>query len=91
MDYNKPMAVQTSTARTSAADLQRSMEHPSEDFIRRYAFEVFGDRSRTGDWLGSEIPALGNATPESLLKSTVDDDLRRVLTVLVQIDYGVVS
>lgn len=67
------------------------MEHPSEDFIRHYAFEVFGDRNRTEDWLRSQIPALGNATPESLLKSTVDDSLRRVLSVLVQIDYGVVS
>ena len=67
------------------------MEHPSEGFIRCYALEVFGEPSRTADWLRSEIPALGNATPESLLKSTVDDDLRRVLTVLLQIDYGVVS
>ena len=67
------------------------MEHPSEDFIRRYAFEVFGDQKRTEDWLRSQIPTLGNATPESLLKSNVDDNLRRVLSVLVQIDYGVVS
>ena len=67
------------------------MDHPSEDFIRHYAFEVFGDRNRTGDWLRSPIPALDNATPESLLKSTIDDCLRRVLSVLIQIDYGVVS
>jgi uncharacterized protein (DUF2384 family) len=85
------MAVQISTARTTAAELQYAMEHPSEAFIRHYAIEVFGDRNRAEDWLSSEIPALGNSSPESLLKSNVDESLRGVLSALVQIDYGVVS
>ncbi len=91
MEYIEVVAVQISAACTSAADLQFSIEHPSEDFIRHYASEVFVDQHRTKAWLRSPIPTLGNATPESLLKSTVDENLRRVLTVLIQIDYGVVS
>ena len=85
------MAEQTTAARTSAAELQLSMEHPSEMFIRQYALEVFGDENRTKNWLKSEILALGGTTPESLLGSAEDEHLRRVLSVLVQIDYGVVA
>jgi uncharacterized protein (DUF2384 family) len=67
------------------------MERPTEAFIRQYAVEVFGDRNRAEDWLRSETPALGNSTPESLLKSNADESLRGVLGALAQIDYGVVS
>jgi len=67
------------------------MEHPCETFIRHYAVKLFGDRNRAEDWLRSEIPVLGNSSPESLLKSCVDESLRGVLSALVQIDYGVVS
>ena len=83
------MAVQTAQARTSAAELQTYMEHPSEAFIRKYALEVFGEPVRTGMWLTSEIPALGNATPDRLLSSNDDGSLRRVPGTLIQIDYGV--
>jgi uncharacterized protein (DUF2384 family) len=85
------MAVQTSTARTSAPELQLYMEHPSEALIRQYAFEVFGDSAKTEDWLRNEIASLGNITPETLLTSGDPESLRRVLGVLIQIDYGVVS
>jgi uncharacterized protein (DUF2384 family) len=85
------MPAKISTGFTTAAELQCAMERPVEAFIRQYAVEVFGDRNRAEDWLRSEIPALGNSTPESLLKSNVDESLRGVLTALIQIDYGVVS
>ena len=85
------MVVQTSLARTSAPELQLYMEYPCEVSIRQYAFEVFGDPAKTQDWLSSEIPSLGNSTPESLLTCGDPESLRRVLGVLVQIDYGVVS
>ena len=83
------MAVKTSTARTSAADLQLAMENPSEIFVRRYALEVFGEQILTDQWLEVKVPALGNESPDTLLKSAVDENLRRVLAVLVQLDYGV--
>ena len=79
MEYNKTMAVQMAIARTSAAELQVLVEHPSEPAIREYAFEVFGDQDRAEEWLNSE------------LRSSEDESLRRVLKSLIQIDYGVIA
>lgn len=56
------MAVQMAIARTSAAELQVLVEHPSEPAIREYATEVFGDRDRAAEWFDSEIPSLGFET-----------------------------
>ena len=83
MEYNKTMAVQMAIARTSAAELQLLVEHPSEPAIREYAFEVFGDQDRAEEWLNSEVN-------RSDLRSSEDESLRRVLKSLIQIDYGVI-
>ena len=83
MEYNKTMAVQMAIARTSAAELQVLVEHPSESAIREYAFEVFGDQDRAEEWLNSEVN-------RSDLRSSEDESLRRVLKSLIQIDYGVI-
>ncbi len=91
MDYTKSMAVQMALSPVEAPELQLMVEHPREDFIRRYAAQVMGDGRRTEVWLHSEIPSLGFATPESLLQSTAEESLRRVLKVLIQIDYGVIG
>ena len=71
-------------ARTSAAELQVLVEHPSEPAIREYAFEVFGDQDRAEEWLNSEVN-------RSELRSSEDESLRRVLKSLIQIDYGVIA
>ena len=84
MEYNKAMAVQMAIARTSAAELQLLVEHPSEPAIREYAFEVFGDQDRAEEWLNNEVNS-------SELRSSEDESLRRVLKSLIQIDYGVIA
>ena len=89
MDYNKSMAVQMAIARTSAAELQVLVEHPSEPAIREYAIDVFGDADRAEEWIQSEIPSLGGKSPASLLGTAEDESLRRVIKTLIQIDYGV--
>ena len=71
-------------ARTSAAELQLLVEHPSEPAIREYAFEVFGDQDRAEEWLNNEVNS-------SELRSSEDESLRRVLKSLIQIDYGVIA
>ncbi len=85
------MAVKTSLARTSAAELEMMMQYPSESRIRAYAAELFGDADRAHQWLTGDVPSLDNQTPEILLRSNDPEDLRRVLAVLVQIDYGVIA
>ncbi len=84
MEYTKAMAVQMAIARTSAAELQVMVEHPSEPAIREYAFEVFGDQERAEEWLSSELSS-------SELRTTEDESLRRVLKSLIQIDFGVIA
>ena len=91
MDYNKTMAVQMALSPVDAPELQLMVEHPREDFIRRYAAQVLGDGRRSDAWLHSESPSLGFATPESLLQSSDQESLRRVLKALIQIDYGVIG
>ena len=91
MDYNKAMAVQMAMSPVDAPELQLMVEHPREDVIRRYAAQVLGDGRRSEAWLHSEIPSLGFLTPESLLQSSDQDSLRRVLKALIQIDYGVIG
>jgi len=83
------MAVQMAIARTSAAELQVLVEHPSEPAIREYATEVFGDRDRAAEWFYSEIPGLAFETSGALVTSADEESLRRVLKTLIQIDYGV--
>ena len=91
MDYNKTMAVQMALSPVDAPELQLMVEYPREDVIRRYSAQVLGDGRRSEAWLNSEIPSLGFATPESLLQSADQESLRRVLKVLIQIDYGVIG
>ena len=91
MDYNKTMAVQMALSPVDAPELQLMVEHPREDFIRRYSAQVLGDGRSSEAWLHSEIPSLGFATPESLLQLADQESLRRVLKVLIQIDYGVIG
>lgn len=67
------------------------MQYPSEARIRAYAEEVFGDPVRSQEWLAGDVPSLHHQTPEILLRSHDPEGLRRVLAVLVQIDYGVVA
>ena len=91
MDYNKAMAVQMAMSPVDAPELQLMVEHPREDLIRRYAAQVLGGGRRSEAWLHSEIPSLGFVTPESLLQSTDQESLRRVLKALIQRDYGVIG
>jgi len=71
MAYNSDMAVQMAIARTSAAELQALVEHPSEPAIREYAIEVFGDADRAEEWFLGQIPSLGYVSPKSLLSGSV--------------------
>lgn len=91
MPYNKSMAVQAAFAPIDAPEIQLMRDHPTDEFIRRYAAQVLGDAKQGQVWLDSEIPSLGFATPSSLLEAGDDASLRRVLKVLVQIDYGVIG
>ena len=91
MPYNETMATQMAVVPINAQELQLMREHPSEEFVRRYAAQVLGDANRSQVWLDSEIPALGLATPTSLLQAGDEASLRRVLKVLVRLDYGVIG
>ena len=83
------MAVGRRLGRTSDAELEYAKEHPTPAFVYQYAREVLDDPVRTQAWLEAPLGLLGNVTPQSLLNSGSDDNLRRVLAVLIQLDYGV--
>ena len=76
---------------TSAEQLAAQLEHPTADAIWDRALEVFGDEAKARSWMRTPREVFGGRTPEELSASGDAAEQRRVLQVLVRIDYGVFS
>ncbi len=85
------MASLRGSAPTPPEQLAAALDHPSPSAIRNYALEVFGDHAKARSWMNTPRDILGGRTPEDLLTTGDAAEQRRVLEILVRIDYGVFS
>jgi uncharacterized protein (DUF2384 family) len=76
---------------TSPEHLAQQLQHPSVGAIWSRAAEVFGDEEKARSWMTSGRDIFGGHSPEELVSSADPAQLRRVLEVLIRIDYGVFS
>lgn len=77
----------TSTAEQLAAELA----HPTANAVWNRALEVFGDEAKARSWMRTARDLFDGWTPEDLVNSGDAARQRRVLEILIRIDYGVFS
>jgi len=71
--------------------LAEQLEHPSAHAIWNRALEVFGDPIKARSWMDTPRDIFGGRSPQDLAVSGDAGEQRRVLEVLIRIDYGVFS
>jgi uncharacterized protein (DUF2384 family) len=76
---------------TGPKQLERQLQHPTAEAIWTRAVEVFGDEAKARRWLTSNREIFDGHSPEELITTSEPGQLRRVLEVLIRIDYGVFS
>ena len=76
---------------TPAEQMAAELEHPSANVIWKRAFEVFGDEVKAHSWMNAPRDIFGGRSPQDLVGTGDPDEQRRVLQVLIRIDYGVFS
>jgi uncharacterized protein (DUF2384 family) len=76
---------------TPAGELAGQLEHPSANSIWSRALEVFGDETKARSWMDSPRDIFGGRSPQDLAATGNAAEQRRVLEVLLRIDYGVFS
>ncbi len=76
---------------TPADQLAAQLEHPNANAIWDRALEVFGDEAKARRWMDAPRDIFGGRSPQDLVATGQAADQRRVLEVLLRIDYGVFS
>jgi uncharacterized protein (DUF2384 family) len=76
---------------TEAEQLSDAMAHPDANSIWVRALDTFGDESKARHWMNSPRDIFDGRSPKQLVETNDPDEQRRVLTVLIRIDYGVFS
>jgi len=79
------------TTPTPADQLAAQLAHPNAQAIWTRAVEVFGDESKAQSWMNTPRDIFWGQTPEALVATGNTDAQRRVLEILLRIDYGVFS
>lgn len=85
------MSLHGPLAAASAEQFAEELAHPDPNSIRNRAVEIFGDESKARSWLNTPRDLLNGHTPEELISTGDPEDQRRVLEILIRIDYGVFS
>jgi putative toxin-antitoxin system antitoxin component (TIGR02293 family) len=75
----------------SADELAEELEHPNASVIWRRALEVFGDEERARHWMNSPRAIFEDRSPQELVATGDAAEQRRILQVLIRIDYGIFS
>jgi putative toxin-antitoxin system antitoxin component (TIGR02293 family) len=73
------------------AELAAQLAHPSASSIWNRALEVFGDEAKAQSWMNTPRDIFGGRSPQELVATGEASEQRRVLEVLLRIDYGVFS
>src|SRR4051794_17093148 len=91
LGYAEGMASLPGTTPTSVEQLSAQLAHPNAQAIWSRALEVFGDEGKARSWMNSPREILGGRTPQDLVATGDVQEQRRVLELLLRIDYGVFS
>ena len=76
---------------TAAEQLAAQLEHPTANSVWARALEVFGDEAKARSWMETPRDIFGGQSPQDLVATGDASAQRRVLEVLLRIDYGVFS
>jgi hypothetical protein len=76
---------------TPAGELAGQLEYPSPNSIWSRALEASGDEAKARSWMDTPRDIFGGRSPQDLVATGDAADQRRVLEVLLRIDYGVFS
>ena len=76
---------------TPADQLAAQLEHPNATAIWKRALEVFGDEAKMKSWMNTPRDIFDGRTPRDLISTGDVAEQRRVLQILLRIDYGVFS
>ncbi len=76
---------------TLADELAAQHQHPDAGSVWSRALEVFGDDAKARDWMDTARDIFGGRSPRELVSTGDAAEQRRVLEVLLRIDYGVFS
>jgi putative toxin-antitoxin system antitoxin component (TIGR02293 family) len=76
---------------TEAEQLSDALAHPSPGSIWARALETFGDEAKARHWMNAPRDIFEGRSPQQLIETDNPAEQRRVLTVLIRIDYGVFS
>jgi uncharacterized protein (DUF2384 family) len=76
---------------TLADQLAAQLQHPDANAVWNRALEVFGDQVKAQDWMNKTRDIFGGRSPRELVSTGDPAEQRRVLEVLLRIDYGVFS
>jgi putative toxin-antitoxin system antitoxin component (TIGR02293 family) len=74
-------------ARQMSADLA----NPTAELVWSRALETFGDEAKARHWMHNPRDIFEDRSPQELVDTRDPAEQRRVLTVLIRIDYGVFS
>ncbi len=81
----------SSNRRTESEQLITELKHPEAGSIWARAAETFGDEKTARHWMDSPRDIFDGCSARQLVESGNAAQLRRVLTALIRIDYGVFS
>jgi uncharacterized protein (DUF2384 family) len=81
----------TSQNPTPAKELAEQLQHPDPGTIWSRALEVFGDEAKATDWMKTGREIFDGRSPEQLVETGDPSLQRRVLEILLRIEYGVFS
>jgi uncharacterized protein (DUF2384 family) len=76
---------------TPAEQPAAELEHPSASATWTRALEVFGDEAKARHWMNSSRDIFEHRSPQELVATGDAAEQRRILQVLIRIDYGVFS
>jgi putative toxin-antitoxin system antitoxin component (TIGR02293 family) len=85
------MASLHGTAPASAEQLAEELKHPHASTIWNRAVEIFGDEAKARSWMKTPRDLFDGLAPEELIETGDPVQQRRVLEILIRIDYGVFS
>ena len=71
--------------------MAEELKHPNAHAIWNRAIEIFGEEAKARSWMTTPRDLFGGRPPEELVESGDPAEQRRVLEVLIRIDYGVFS
>jgi uncharacterized protein (DUF2384 family) len=76
---------------TSQDDLTEQLEDPTAEAVWNRAVEVFGDAEQARKWMASSREIFDGRSPQELVDTADPSQLRRVLEILIRIEYGLFS